>query len=273
MVVSANAANNMMVLHHQPADEDVDENDFGTCHLCGHHRKLTKEHVPPRAAFNSSPRLWQAMARRGEGVGSLPVRVNSGFWVRALCSKCNGESPHAKAYVRFAKSLAEKPRIFDVAGHRRLIYIEEDTHLLAKEIAVMILAAEPVKFGVRHEALRRFVIEDRSLFEPEFQVFAFLVPNSPESGTVVRCHMRIDGSGEGYGFMGGEISFFPFGFIYVWEIGRGYDAGGLTNITHWFNRANRRGTHESFDTRLTVIDSVQAIFGGRGGSPQVDYFT
>jgi hypothetical protein len=171
------------------------------------------------------------------------------------------------------KALAEKPRLFSSSGGKRIVHIEQDIRLLAKQIAVMILASEPLAFGARHDALRRFVSQHRGVVVPEFRVFGFLVPDVPEAGTVVRGHSRMDGSGEGFDLFAGEISCYPFGFVYGWQVGRGYRPEDLTDITHWFHagESTPRGHVEAFATRVTFIDSLQAIYDGPRRTPQVDY--
>jgi hypothetical protein len=262
-----------MVFYHHASDAEVDDEGFGYCHVCAEWRRLTCEHVPPQSAFNDCPRLWHRMSTHA-GVSQIRLPVRCGFWIKSLCLPCNTSSPHAEEYTRFAKALAEKPRIFSPSTGKRAIYIEQDTHLLAKQIAVMILASEPLSFGKRHEDLRRFVLHDRSAVVPEFRIFGFLVPDVPEAGTVVRGHSRIDGSGEGFDLLAGEISSFPFGFVYGWQIGRGYRPNDLTDITHWFSahsQAGRRGSVEAFATKVTWVDSLQAIYDGPRRTPQVDY--
>ena len=273
MIVSPNAADNMLTLY-GGEKEAVDANGFGFCHACGEWRKLTREHVPPRAAFNDSPRLWERMSG-GEGVSGTPFRVRCGLFVVALCQPCNSNSPHAREYVQFAKALAEKPRLFHSDGQRRIVHIAQDSHLLAKQIAVMILAAEPLSFGKRHDYLRRFVLQERAVVRPEFRVFGFLVPDRREAGSLLRAQHRMDGSGEGFDLSAGEISGYPFGFVYGWQIGKAYHPEGLTDITGWFtdSTVGARGRIESFDCRLTVIESLQAIYQGGRAAPQVDYVT
>ncbi|MGZ5446269.1 MAG: hypothetical protein ACXW5U_29600 [Thermoanaerobaculia bacterium] len=274
MIVSSNAADNLLTMC-SGSTEIVDAKGFGLCHVCGTWQKLTREHVPPRAAFNDSPRLWERLSS-GENVSSTRFRVRCGLYVITLCQRCNGNSPHAREYVRFAKALAEKPKLFDSHGYRRLVYIAQDTSLLAKQIAVMILAVEPALFGKRHDYLRRFVLQERATaVDPEFRIFGFLVPDRPEAGTLLRAQHRMDGSGEGFDLSAGEISGYPFGFVYGWHIGRGYSPEGLTDITSWFagSSAGDRGRIESFDCRVTVIESLQAIYQGCRAAPQVDYLS
>jgi hypothetical protein len=74
--------------------------------------------------------------------------------------------------------------------------------------------------------------------------------------------------------MGGEISRFPFGFVYATKIGRGYDLHGLTDITDWFTSADkhdREGQVVSLHCRLTGVDSIQCGIGAERHSPQIHY--
>ena len=109
-----------------------------------------------------------------------------------------------------------------------------DTLMLAKEMATMILAIEPSGYGDHVPALRQFVRDRQVTFSPNFRVHAFLVPDLPNAGTITRFHARVHSFAPGYGFMGGEISFFPFGFVYACKCG--YAPEALTDVTHWFTR-------------------------------------
>jgi hypothetical protein len=178
--------------------------DRTRCHICLREVKLSKEHVPPRSAFNNCTALW----------------------------------------------------------------------MLAKEIATMILAVEPAGFGQDNLGFRRFVLDKDATFGPNFRVLAFLVPDSPQAGTFTRFHGRVDTFAPGYAFAGGEISCFPFGFVYTTQIDGGYDPHTLTDVTHWFtkgNKADRHGNAVRLFCRLTGVDAIQCCVGHERVRPQIDY--
>ena len=255
------------------------------CHLCLRNRRLTKEHVPPEAAFNGARRLWERFNPHTKGVDDAgkmkgpPQTVadlwQGGFYVRTLCAECNSRTGHAsaKAYVEFVRSLAEAPRLFEPKLGRRTIRVRPDSLLIARQIAVMILAVENLPFARLHNEFRLFARGELLTAVPPFRVYGFLVPDHPEAGTIVRSHGRLDGSGGGLEAIGGEISLFPFGFVYANQLGHSYRAKELADITHWFTAAHedeRENAWVSMPQLLTVLDSMHAALGNPRRGPQID---
>lgn len=253
--------------------EQVDE--ARKCHICLRTSELTEEHVPPRSAFNDSPRLWYRLALDGTEPRSLRFKNRNGIWVRTLCESCNKErcAPYAAEYVKLVKHLTAYPRLTSPDGISRITTIPASTLFVAKEIATMILAVEPYILARRFAALRDFVMDPRSTITPPFRVLAFEVPDDPDAGTLSTFQARVDTFAPGYRFIGGEISMFPFGFVYAWEIGPAYKPHTMTDITHWFSDASpgsTRGPLIRLWSRLIGIDSVQATLGYPRHGPQID---
>jgi hypothetical protein len=256
------------------------------CHLCLHRARLTKEHVPPESAFNGSRRMWERFNPHTKGIdtetGELrgPAQTvldtwQGGFYVRTLCGECNSRTGHAsaRAYVEFARHLAEAPRLFEPCAGQRTVRVRPDTLLIARQIAVMIVAIENVEFARKHNAFRLFARGEIATVVPPFRVFGFLVPDHPKAGTIVRSHGRMETAGQGFNAMGGEISMFPFGFVYANEIGPGYRAEDLADVTHWFSDASipaRENAWVSLPQRLTVLDSMHVALGNPRRGPQID---
>ncbi len=247
------------------------------CHVCLCEKRLTKEHVPPQSAFNDCTSLYERLVTpEGSSDSARLVKVRGGFWVRTLCKACNNDlcGPYAESYVKFARHLVDTPELFDATGRARLVSVPGDTLMIAKEVATMILAIEPASYAEHNHQLRRFVLDPNATFLPNFRVLAFMVPDAPQAGTITRFHARIDTLAPGYGFMGGEISGFPFGFVYACQVGPGYVTGAMTDITHWFTRGNqddRRGQSVRLFSRVTGVDSIQCGVGRERVRPQIDF--
>jgi hypothetical protein len=253
------------------------------CHLCLNVAKLTREHVPPESAFNGSRRAWERFNPRTKGIDTETGRLKGpqqtvmdvwqgGFYVRTLCSDCNSRTGHvsASAYVRFVQTLAEAPRLFEPRHGQRAVRVRPDTLLIARQIAVMILAVEGVEFAKISNEFRLFARGEIPSTVPPFRVFGFLVPDHRMAGTIIRTHARI---GNSFNAIGGEISMFPFGFVYATELGRGYKEKELADITHWFSNsrlADRQNTWVNLPQRLTVLDSMHAALGNPRRGPQID---
>lgn len=262
-----------MYLARRPAPDDED----GRCHVCLEARPLTREHVPPRSAFNHCDALWDRLILSDNSPESARrVQIRGGFWVRTLCQDCNNRvcSPYAEAYVQFVRHLVESPKLFSPSGGARLVSVPCDTLFLAKQFATMILAIESVKYAEKNADIRNFVLDPRATVQPRFRFLSFLVPDKPEAGTITRYHARADTFAPGYAFCGGEISWFPFGFVYASEVGRGYGRMSFTDVTHWFTTTDefeRQHSAISLQCRITGADSVQSGLGHARTRPQIDH--
>ncbi len=258
------------------ANVNYDDIEDGRCHVCLGYG-LTDEHLPPAASGNSLNANWGILSdsqipRTMSGFS----KVRGGFRVESLCAKCNNGicSRYAQEYISFVRYLDESPRIFATDSRRQWISIPADTLLLAKQLATMILASEPLGYALHNPELRAFVLHPNRTYEPPFRVLAFRVPNRREAGTITRFHARADTFSKGYAFAGGEISYPPFGIVYTSQIGRGYDLSTFADITHWFRFGDEQDRHNqsiSLGCRITGVDSIQTGLGRPRTMPQVDY--
>ena len=260
------------------SDEKEREENLSYCHICLKKCKLTKEHIPPKSAFNEYNRLWERLVHVGGKVSKRVEHVKGGLWVKTICKKCNNEtcSIYAKEYVRFVKQIVEKPELFDSYGEARIFCIDANPLYIAKQIVAMILAVEPVSYAKFVPELRHFVLDKNSTLVPPFKLFAFLVPDRPETGTILRYHARVDTYAPGFKFAGGEISWFPFGFVYASIIGKGYNLRELRDITGWCSeRANCKKSHImlALHPRITGVDSIQSLLSTHRTKPQIDHLS
>jgi hypothetical protein len=255
-----------------------------TCHVCHREAPLTREHIPPLQAFNDERRIWErfnpypSREKAAEDPRKQVIRETwqHGFYVHALCAGCNSRlgGEVASEYVRFVRSLAEAPRLFDPISERRAVRVWADTLLLARQIAVMILSIEPVSFGRLHGAFRAFAEGEIRAVDPPFRVFGFLVPRRPEAGTISASQYRLDAFRGGYNALAGEISMFPFGLVYAFELEARYRPTDLADITHWFSTTaepDRRGAWLHTYPKLTVLNSIHCSLGNPRFFPQIDF--
>jgi hypothetical protein len=243
------------------------------CHICLKEKILSREHIPPKSAFNSDKKVWDYLQKHPKGnVGTK--QYQSGFWVKTVCSECNNRvcSKYAKSYVSFVKDMVNKPLLFADSPGQISISVNSDTLYIAKEIATMILALEPLSFGDKHQELRKFVQEEDYTFKPKFKVFAFIVPNRAEAGTIVKSHGRLDYYKKGFGSVAGEISMHPFGFIYAFSLENGYEPEKLADITHWFHESDsnfRKYQYLKTEVRISGIESPIVASGKKRVRPQI----
>jgi hypothetical protein len=167
----------------------------------------------------------------------------------------------------------ETPVLFDQSGEARVVSVRQNTLFIAKEIATMILAIEHLKFCEVHDELRNFVLDKGALVTMPFDILAFLVPKSPESGTIspFAGSGRVDTFAPGFGFLGGEISWHPFGFVYAATIGPRYRPDKMTNVNAWFSqRPSRTPGSVRLFCRVTGVESMNCALGAERTRPQID---
>lgn len=264
-------------LTHVPKKGEREES-LSHCHVCMEEKALTKEHIPPEKAFNNCNRLWDRIVLTQSKITKRRAQIRGGLWVKTLCGHCNNNvcSPYAKEYVNLVKQLVEKPKLFDVSGDARIFSVQINPLFVAKEIATMILAVEQLQYAKHVPILRKFVQDKNKKIVPPFKIYAFLVPDVEQAGTVLRFHGRVDTYAPGYEFVGGEISWYPFGFVYAYKIGKGYNIEKLTDITNWFS-GDFSKDHSSIllklHCRITGVDSIQSLLTGNRTRPQIDYIS
>jgi len=82
----------------------------GKCWLCGQWRELTREHIPPRAAFNNYLILLYTVEENSRRTGRMEWagRVEQGLIVRSLCGECNsrGGGQYGSHYADFVARVA-----------------------------------------------------------------------------------------------------------------------------------------------------------------------
>src|SRR5262249_22990484 len=113
-------------------------------------------------------KLWERANPRTKGVdddgnlrGAPQTRKDvwqGGFYVKTLCRGCNNDTgaTSAAAYVEFVRSLAVAPHLFDAYSGQRVVRVAADTREIARQIAVMVLAIEDIRFCQKHNDLRQF---------------------------------------------------------------------------------------------------------------------
>ncbi len=98
----------------------------GICRLCGYHKKLTYEHIPPKSAFNDQHLVFQTMQNMLEGHKNKHFRKGMGEY--SLCEKCNNTTGgwYGEAFVDWTRQGLDW---FDKLGDRSFLslpyYIKE----------------------------------------------------------------------------------------------------------------------------------------------------
>lgn len=152
------------------------EDAIGTCHLCLKVGPLSFEHVPPRAAFNSSrvdvQGLEHWLSRGTDGPGLRKTIQQGGQGLQVFCADCNSETGSwyaseltgwvhgAVAAMRALPPIAEMDQ--ELEPHVARLRINQVRPLaFVKQIITMVLAVNDIGFAERHPALRRFVLVEK----------------------------------------------------------------------------------------------------------------
>jgi len=156
----------------------------GFCWLCGQYRKLTREHIPPRAAFNNNSVLLLAVEEKTRETGRLEWngRVEEGLIVRSLCGDCNsrGGAKYGNHYVDFIAKVApivERARDreeFVLSGVRRPLSI-------LKQIVQSFVSANGPHFVAANPWIRKFVRNSRNMDWPP-NLFAYIFATNTKGG-------------------------------------------------------------------------------------------
>lgn len=270
------AAGNVF-MGHRATRADLEE-DHRTCRVCLDGTP-TREHIPPRSAFNDCDRFYGYYYRntvsRVEGVRSFPAR--GGYVANSLCGYCNSGvcAKYAREYVKLAKQMAEQgpPSAGDLKGY----FLDGINFLyVMKQIAAMILSVNGAGMAKCQPELRKFIADPTARTFMPLTVHLFYVPDLPDGGTITGFHGRVNplSGHQPYAFIGGEISGYPVGIVYSSEMGSELAGQGLLDITHWSladDRRAREPKHLTMRSLLTATDTFVGIHCGRNGRRQVEF--
>lgn len=205
---------------------------FGICHICGQQKKLTYEHIPPEAGFNSTRQRLVTVdtllktSRSGNhppwdtsGLKYQQFQQGTGFYT--LCGECNSftgakyGATFSHVIQKIGIEIMKIPK--DERGYGLDIHIE-NVNLLAffKQVLSMFCSINEPKFAAQ---FRAFLLDENNAdFDTDqYKIFMYL-----HAGKVIRYvpyQVQADvKTGNVVAFS--EISTFPVGFIL-------YDVSGV----------------------------------------------
>jgi len=163
---------------------------YGVCHICGEYTKLSFEHVPPKAAFNSKPVVnanIEALIKKEKDLdnfsGKTSQRSSGGY---TLCEECNSLTGtwYGADYVEWIYQIS---RVLLLSkGEPSLYYLYRIFPLrVIKQIICMFFSANGEKFREAQQDLVRFVLNKEARYlEPHIRIYAFYSPSrrSRQSG-------------------------------------------------------------------------------------------
>jgi hypothetical protein len=192
---------------------------FGTCHLCGEHKKLSFEHVPPEAAFNDQRILRTAFLKMLETEnlddlrGEYQQRGAGGY---TLCEQCNNDTGtwYGDAYAYWARQAMEY--IIATRGRPTLFYPYNLYPLrVLKQVVCMFFSVNGTYFQAGQPDLVRFVLnKELKSFPAKIRVYSFYT-FSDRSRSVGTTAVLRGGLGTGTSSIHvlSEVTFPPFGFM------------------------------------------------------------
>lgn len=167
------------------------QNRTRICHICGRWTRLTYEHVPPRAAFNSNKAFvyfgknvigsdnfpWDLTGKRGK-------QLQRGIGGYTLCGQCNNDTGrwYANAFVDFTHK-----------GYIATFYQKSNTTdwikitlpsiyplRIIKEIVAMFFSINSPDLSTIHRDLRAFVLskEKRGLPSQQYGFYVYVLRGS-----------------------------------------------------------------------------------------------
>lgn len=155
----------------------------GPCHLCGNVRPLTREHVPPREAFNRGSYL-QVLPDVAIQTGPEEIpegrTQQGGIWYYRMCNLCNTfcGRRYAPEYIRWANGMLRLLNQWPEGAVGVAITAERFFPLrLIKEVASMFLTVNPIDFrnSPVGTQLAQFVQEREAVgIPPGLQFFGYL---------------------------------------------------------------------------------------------------
>ena len=212
----------------------------GHCRICGEFRKFTKEHIPPKKAFNHDPITFESMKDFLGESGRPYSKSPDGMYQYSLCEACNNltGSWYADDFVKWSHQGHEwldkltAYSTFFVPFHLRPLNV-------IKQTIVMMLAVMDEDHIDSYDYVRRFIHnKEQKYLPPDFRVYVYFTrSHKPRLANKESAIMRVDLNALDY--VNAEIARPPFGYCITSTRTRGKKSlaehQGLFDIS-WFSR-------------------------------------
>ena len=218
---------------------------FGKCALCGKECELTFEHIPPRAAFNSSParpvsgeQLIDDLKENGDHrmpwdtEGLKYQNQQQGMGQYSLCSTCNNNtgSWYAADYITFARvahAAITNCANSDFGGMEfKGIYPLR----VIKQVLSMFCSINPPDIPSL-EPIKQFVLDKNAvgLDKSKYKICMYFTSTKTMRFDGISVKVHLEETGIKYMVLS-EITAYPFGFVLYFDPGNDWEYAG-TDIT------------------------------------------
>ena len=244
----------------------MNENTKKTCRICRSYSYLSKEHVPPKSAFNkgriklaghsfvfdSNELPWNLENAKG------PIMQN-GIYFQTICEKCNHRTnrDYVKAYSYFIKQIGyflEKNTLKNKEKYTvpvRNIY----PSLIIREVLSMFLTINGDGFSKKQKDFRKAVLNKKwnNLNPANFKIYIYLSAGEEILSKYIGLSAVRNIYAEGFKFnIVSEITSFPVSFVL--SLNREPLANDYLDITSWIFEY-KSDTKKNFDLFLPAYES------------------
>lgn len=231
----------------------------GRCALCGKECKLTFEHIPPKAAFNSTPAKpvsIEELLKGGNFTGKerLPwdteglkyQNQQKGMGRYSLCKTCNSYTGkyYGDAYANFAKIVSKAINDISVNEASAICFEEIYPLKIIKQIFSLFCSINGIK-NPKLETIREFVLNKDAIGidRTQFKLCMYFTKSELMKQSPMMVSVKFNS--ENYESMAmSEITAYPFGFILYFDPTESWDYHGV-DITDFAD--------VEFDTKANVV--------------------
>lgn len=233
---------------------------IGKCALCGNVGKLTFEHIPPKAAFNSNPVkpiCGMTLISKGDRLpwdtaGLQYKNMQQGMGLHSLCASCNSKTGkwYGDAYRNFA-ALGAKLLEIDTNQYQGVEFENLYPLRIIKQVLSMFCSINPYH-NLKIDDLRQFVLnrDDTHLDLDKYRICMYFTRSRMmkycPSTVVVKSDDKFATifSSE----MVSEITAFPFGFILYLDPIHGQHYEGID-----ISACTDKGYNEICNVRFPIV--------------------
>lgn len=205
------------------------------CHVCRNAPAIGREHLPAKGAANTGKVQIKFIdgTQVGGGVFHQHLESNDGFWVQALCKKCNEHRTGSRlgsAYAAFVEQVSRASGIEDEGGRIYVRLADIYPLRIIKQMFSMFLCAMPQQPLPAWRNLQDFVYNKDEKLPPDApKVYLYL--NTSEIGRIVPWCAIAEICTRRNPIALSEISWPPVGIIYCEQGDERFDP--MENITGW----------------------------------------